>query len=79
MEEVAFPNVPFPKLKEVEKRLVDEAVVEKKLVEVEFVVVEVRAVKFWRVVEPESSKLESEVRPAVAVKVPVKLAALEIV
>ena len=44
------------------------------LLEVEF-----RAVKLSKVEEPESSKLLSEVCPAVAVKVPVKLAALEIV
>ena len=34
--------------------------------------------KFCRVVEPESKRLESEVRPPVAVSVPVKLAAEEI-
>ena len=63
----------------VEKRLVEEAVVAKKLVEVELVVVELIPVKLSKVVEPERRRLESEVSPAVAVRVPVKLAALEIV
>ena len=36
-------------------------------------------VKFWRVEEPVSKRLDSVVRPAVAVRVPVKLAALEMV
>ena len=60
-------------------RFVELAVVAKKLVVVALVVVELTAVKSLRVVEPERSKLESEVRPAVAVRVPVKLAAEDIV
>ena len=76
------------------KRLVDEAVVlnqlvlvafvatrlvAKKLVDVAEVEVEVSEVKSLSVVEPERSKFESEVSPAVAERVPVKLAADEIV
>mgnify|MGYP001570348555 CR=1 FL=1 len=76
---VARPPIMLPVLREVEKRLVLEAVVEKKLVVVALVEVLLSAVKFWRVVEPESNRLESEVRPPVAVKVPVKLAAEEMV
>ena len=41
----------------------------KDMVEVELVVVELRAVKLSKVEEPESNKLESEVKPPVAVKV----------
>ena len=44
------------------------------LLEVEF-----NAVKFNKVVEPESRRFESEVSPAVAVKVPVKFEALDMV
>ena len=63
----------------VANKFVDEAVVEKrvvakKLVEVEFVVVDWSAVKFWRVEEPLTWRLDRVVRPAVAVSVPVKLA-----
>ena len=58
---------------------VDEAVVAKKVVEVALVEVEFSPVKLSKVEEPERSKLESEVKPPVAVKVPVKLAALEMV
>ncbi len=42
-------------------------------------VVELRAVKFCKVEEPLSNRLERFVKPAVAVTVPVKLAAEEIV
>lgn len=52
-----------------------DAVVAKKLVEVALVVVLFTPVKFWRVVEPFNCKFDSVVRPAVAVSVPVKLAA----
>ncbi len=61
------------------KRLVVEAVVAKKLVVVAEVEVELIAVKFCRVVEPVSNRLERVVRPPVAVIVPVKLDALDIV
>lgn len=61
------------------KRLVEDAVVAKKLVVVAEVPVAFEKVKFWRVVEPDRRRFESEVRPAVAVKVPVKLAADEMV
>ena len=44
------------------------------LVEVEF-----RAVKLSKVLEPERRRFDNEVKPAVAVKVPVKLAAVEMV
>ena len=67
---------PFPVVK---KRLVLEAVVAKKLVEVPLVEVELRRVMFWKVLDPFNRRLESVVRPAVAVNVPVKLAALDIV
>jgi hypothetical protein len=61
------------------KKLVVEAVVEKRLVVVALVLVALRAVKFWRVDEPLSKRLERVAKPPVAVRVPVKLAALEIV
>jgi len=50
-----------------------------KRVVVAFVEVELRAVKFCRVEDPESKRFERVVRPPVAVTVPVKLAADEIV
>ncbi len=53
--------------------------VEKRLVVVAFVDVELMAVKLRRVVEPDRRRFEREVNPAVAVTVPVKLAAEEIV
>ena len=56
----------------VKKRLVVLAVVAKKLVEVAFVVVLFRPVKFWRVVEPVTKRLERVVRPLVAESVPGK-------
>ena len=59
----------------VAKKLVELAVVEKKLVVVAELPVALTKVKFCRVELPESSRFESEVKPAVAVKVPVKLAA----
>ena len=40
---------------------------------------ELEAVKFWRVEEPVRRRFERVVRPAVAVRVPVKLAAEEMV
>jgi hypothetical protein len=61
------------------------ATVAKKLVVVAFVLVEFRAVKSRRVVEPERSRFESEVRPPVAVRVvptvsdPVRLAVADMV
>ena len=73
------PEVITPVLSEVEKRLVLEAVVANELVLVELVVVELIPVKLSKVLDPERRRLESEVSPAVAVRVPVKLAALEIV
>ena len=63
----------------VAKRLVVEALVAKKLVEVAEVVVELMAVKFWRVEEALRRRLERLVRPPVAVSVPVKEAAEEMV
>ena len=63
----------------VAKRLVEEAVVENRLVVVAEVEVELIAVKLRRVDEPVSSKLERVVSPPVAVNVPVKLAADDIV
>jgi hypothetical protein len=50
-----------------------------RLVVVALVPVPLTKVKLRRVVEPESSKFERLVSPAVAVRVPVKLAALEMV
>ena len=73
------PEVMLPVLSAVLKRLVLEAVVAKELVEVALVEVELSAVKFRSVEEPERSRLESDVSPAVAVSVPVKLAAEEMV
>ena len=75
---VRFP-VPF-----VKKRLVVEAVVEKsvvanKLVVVAFVDVEFKKVMFWNVDEALTRRFERLVRPAVAVRVPVKFAVEEIV
>ena len=46
---------------------------------VAWLVVALRAVKFWRVVEPERRRLESVVKPLVTSKVPVRLAAEDIV
>lgn len=54
-------------------------VVTARVVEVAFVVVALTPVKFCRVVEPFNSKLERLVRPLIAVRVPVKLAALDMV
>ena len=51
----------------------------KSVVVVAFVEVLFTAVKFWRVVLPVTRRFESVVRPAVAVRVPVKLAADEMV
>ena len=50
-----------------------------RLVEVALVEVLFSAVKLSKVEEPERRRLESEVKPAVAVKVPVKFAALDMV
>jgi hypothetical protein len=77
--EVTFPRVAFPTFNAVAKRLVDEATEAKKFVVVALVEVELRAVKLSSVEEPERRRFESEVRPPVAVTVPVKLAAEEIV
>ena len=63
----------------VDQRLVDEATEAKKLVVVAFVEVELREVKFWKVLEPVTRRFESEVKPPVAVSVPVKFAAEEMV
>ena len=63
----------------VEKRFVEEAVVAKKLVVVAEVPVALTKVKFWRVEEPVRRRFERVVRPPVAVRVPVKLAADEMV
>jgi hypothetical protein len=49
------------------------------LVEVALVVVDLRPVKFCRVEDPVTSKLERVVRPEVTLSVPVRLAALDIV
>jgi hypothetical protein len=51
----------------------------KKFVVVAFVVVECVAVNLWSVEDPVSNRFESVVSPAVAVRVPVKLAADEMV
>ena len=53
--------------------------VEKRLVVVAWVPVAFRKVKFCRVEEPVSRRFERVVRPPVAVRVPVKLEALEMV
>lgn len=82
---VAFVNVNFCNVVDpLAKMLVVEAVtmfavVAKRFVVVALVVVEFVAVKFCNVVEPFNRRFESVVRPAVAVRVPVKFAALEIV
>jgi hypothetical protein len=76
-------DVPFTvrveKLAVVEKRSVDEATDENKLVVVALVPVALIKVKFWSVDDPVTSKFESVVKPPVAVMVPVKLAAEEMV
>ena len=56
-----------------------DAVVAKKLVEIALLEVELSAVKFCKVDEPVSNRLERVVRPPVAVRVPVKLAVADIV
>ena len=61
------------------EKLVALRLVAKKFVVVALVPVALTKVKFCKVVEPLSNKLESEVKPPVAVRVPVKLAAEEIV
>ena len=69
-------KLPVPLVK---KRLVVEALVEKRLVVVAWEPVALVKVKSWRVEEPESRRLMSVVKPPVAVSVPVKLAAEEMV
>jgi hypothetical protein len=59
----------FPPLMFVAERLVEDAVVAKLFVEVEFVVVELRAVKLFRVLDPETKRLANDPRPF-DVKVP---------
>lgn len=78
VERLVTERVP-PTERLVGEKFVAERFVVKKLVVVADVEVEVSAVKSRSVVEPERSRLESEVSPAVAVNVPVKLAAEEIV
>ena len=75
-EPVTVPDdVMFPPFINDPKRLVEDAVVAKIEVEVAFVVVELRAVKFWRVEEPETRRLANDPSP-VEVKAPdVKLVA----
>jgi hypothetical protein len=68
-----------PTLRSEAERLVEEAVVAKKLVVVAEVPVALTKVKFWRVEDPERSRLERVVSPPVAVSVPVKFAVDEIV
>ena len=62
-----------------EKRFVLDAVVAKKFVVVAEVPVAFTKVKFWRVDEPVRRRLERVERPPVTVRVPVKLAAEEMV
>jgi hypothetical protein len=73
------PRVTVPAVRLVAKRFVELAVVAKKFVVVAEVPVAFRKVKFWSVVEPVSKRFASVASPAVAVRVPVKLAALDIV
>ena len=61
-EEVKLPPVPV-----VKNKLVVEAVVEKREVEVALELVELTAVKFWRVVEPTTSKSPAVLMVVVAV------------
>ena len=84
--EVVVAEVPVARVKMrsvrltvVPKRLVKVPLVLKREVVVAAVPVALTKVKFWRVVEAVRSRLESEVRPPVAVTVPVKLATLEMV
>ena len=63
-----FPNVPRPELLWV----VENKVVANKLVVVAWVPVAFTKVKFWRVVEPVTKRLERVVRPLVAESVPGK-------
>ena len=65
--------------RDVELALVKLAFVAKRLVDVALVVVEFTPVKFCRVDEPVRSRLERVVRPPVAVRVPVRLAADDMV
>ena len=66
-------------ISDVKQRVLKVPLVEKRLVEVASVVVECVAVNLWSVEEPDIKRFESEVRPPVAVTVPVKFAAEEIV
>ena len=68
----------FVAKKLVEVPLVEVKFVANRLVEVALVVVALTPVKFCRVDDPVSSRLERVVRPPVAVRVPVKLAVDEI-
>jgi hypothetical protein len=71
---------PFPPMvSDDENKFVDEAVVVNRLVVVAELPVAFTKVKFWRVVEPVRRRFERVVRPPVAVRVPVKDAAEEIV
>ncbi len=76
---VERPIVPAPRLKLVANKFVEDAVVEKSEVVVAFVEVEFRKVMFCKVDEPVVRRFERVVSPPVAVSVPVKLAADEIV
>jgi len=68
-EAVRGPNVVFPAVR----------LVVKKSVVVAEVPVALRKVKFWRVEEPVVKRLERVVKPPVALRVPVKLAADDMV
>ena len=76
---VAWVPVALPKIKLVRFARVPKIDDEKKFVVVACEEVELTAVKFCKVLEPVTWRLDSQVRPPVAVTVPVKFAALEIV
>ena len=65
-------------LKEAVKRLDDEAVVEKRLVVVALVPVALTKVKFWRVVEPTTSRSPDELMVVVAVWPTLKVLAVRL-
>ena len=75
----ALPKVREPNWAAAANKFVELAVEAKKLVVVALVPVAFVKVRSWRVDEPVRRRFESVVRPAVAVSVPVKLAAEEIV
>ena len=75
----SVPQYTAPCVRALRSQLAAVRLVIARVVVVALVEVELMAVKFKRVEEPESKRFEREVKPPVAVKVPVKEATLEMV